>query len=80
MTLDMDTSRFHRAKNKAKALDSLHGLCSGLVADQIISDVELLFLDVWLKENRALHNDPDVFDLIFRLSKSPFFPSFTYPN
>jgi DNA-binding MltR family transcriptional regulator len=68
MTLDMDTSRFHRAKNKAKALDSLHGLCSGLVADQIISDVELLFLDVWLKENRALHNDPDVFDLMDALS------------
>lgn len=68
MTLDMDTTRFNRAQMKAKALNSLHGICSGLVADKALTDVELIFLDVWLKENRALHDDPDAFDLMDALA------------
>lgn len=36
-------------KNQLKAINTLYGLCMGVVADGKVDDAEILFLDVWLK-------------------------------
>lgn len=50
--------------NTKKALDSLLGLANGLVADQCLSEKEILFLDMWLRNQDYLKDDPDVVDLL----------------
>jgi len=34
-------------------VNTLYGLCMGVVADGVVQDDEVLFLDTWLKENEA---------------------------
>ena len=38
-------------------MDSLYGLCSGLLADQKLTDEEIIFLDTWLKEHSDICKD-----------------------
>ncbi len=56
--------RFNYSQNVQKALQDLLGICQGIVADQHITSDEALFLDVWLRNNRILENDPDYRDLL----------------
>jgi NAD-dependent DNA ligase len=57
-------SLFNFSRNKEKAILGLKGLLSGVVADEKLNETELLFLDVWLKEQAPLKNDGDVIDLL----------------
>lgn len=62
------TVRFSRERLQKKSLDALWGICTGLIADKKLKDLELLYLDAWLKQNNDIHDDPDVLDLICALS------------
>ncbi len=42
---------FHYSNNAIKAINTLYGLCMGVLADGKVDDSEVLFLDTWLKEN-----------------------------
>jgi NAD-dependent DNA ligase len=55
---------FNLRRNKEKAVYGLKGILLGITADQEIDQLELLFLDVWLKEQKYLRNDGDVIDLL----------------
>ncbi len=52
------------SRNKEKAAYELKGILKGLTADEKINDLELLFLDLWLKEQEHLKDDGDVIDLL----------------
>lgn len=47
---------FHFSNNQIKAINTLYGLCMGIVADGKINEREVLFLDTWLKDNQAYLN------------------------
>lgn len=57
MDLDKD-GQPHRAfnwhRNLKKSLESLLGICHGMVADGIVNEDEAVFLDAWLKENAEI--------------------------
>ena len=55
---------FNFSRNKEKAVYGLKGILSGIVADKRLTELELLFLDIWLKEQSVLKNDGDVIDLL----------------
>lgn len=56
---------FNLGNNRRKALYGLLGICEGLTADQELTHDEVVFLDVWLKENyELLRGDPDYQDLV----------------
>ncbi len=59
---------FNAANNRRKAFLGLLGLCEGLVADNELTSTEVAFLDVWLKDNTILRNDPDYIDLVEAVS------------
>jgi NAD-dependent DNA ligase len=42
---------FNFADNVKKAINTLLGLCSGMIADGHLNDREILFLDTWLRDN-----------------------------
>lgn len=55
----------NRSRNQQKALETLWGICEGLLSDKSLNEREVMFLDVWLRENAALlKHDPDAIDLI----------------
>lgn len=58
----------HRKSNKQKAIESLLGILYGICADKSLNELEILFLDTWLKENEFLQNDADVIDILDCLS------------
>jgi hypothetical protein len=45
---------FNYAANIKKAMNTLLGICSGLIADGALSDGEIIFLDTWLKDNESI--------------------------
>ncbi|WP_375322762.1 BRCT domain-containing protein [Aliivibrio logei] len=49
--------------NKIKALLALRGILQGVTADTKLNGTEVLFLDVWLKNDDAIKNDGDFLDL-----------------
>lgn len=53
-----------KKRNTAKAVYSMLGLCCGLVADNRISEQELIFLQNWLSNNAFLADDPDAVDIL----------------
>lgn len=57
-------SVFNRQRNEQKALETLWGICRGILADKTLNERELLFLSVWLRDNRSLLSDPDADDLM----------------
>lgn len=59
---------FNIANNRRKAMLGLFRLCDGLIADNELTPTEVTFLDVWLKENSILRNDPDYQDLVEAVS------------
>lgn len=50
--------------NKTKAVHSLLGVISGLVADRRLNEAEVIMLDTWLREQYFLRDDPDVIDIV----------------
>ena len=44
--------KFNSHRNLTKALQTLLGLCSGLVADNHLNDDEIRFLSTWLSDNQ----------------------------
>jgi len=44
---------FNFSNNALKAVNTLYGLCMGVLADGKVDDNEVLFLDTWLKGNQA---------------------------
>jgi len=59
-----DNQNFNLLRNKEKAVYGLKGILLGITADQKIDQLELLFLDLWLKEQKYIKNDGDVIDLL----------------
>jgi len=57
-------SSYHSIRKSEKAVQSLLGILSGLVADKTMNSNELLFLDMWLKSHKELHEDADVIDIL----------------
>lgn len=47
---------FNNWRNLQKSMDTLLGICAGLIADNRINKEEALFLDTWLRENEELTN------------------------
>lgn len=44
-------------RNLIKSVESLIGICTGLVADHVLNDQEIIFLDTWLDENEQIGHD-----------------------
>ena len=59
----MLTQNFNKKRNSEKSVYTLRGILSGLVADKELNNMEVLFLDLWLKEESKLSKDGDVLDL-----------------
>lgn len=64
------TNNFNKQFNISKSLMSLQGILKGLVADEKLNDLELLFLDTWIKSHKSLPHDGDVLDLIDTLDSA----------
>ncbi len=68
ITKDIDSQplieAFSFAKEKLKAIHGLRGILTGVVADKRLNEKEFLFLDVWLKSQQYLAEDPDVVDIL----------------
>ncbi len=45
---------FNWHRNFTKSVESLLGLCKGLLADNVLNEEEIIFLDTWLKENEQI--------------------------
>ncbi|MGY3888005.1 hypothetical protein [Aeromonas aquatica] len=54
---------FGYKRNKQKALISLHGILSGLTADQRLNETEVLFMATWLKSDSEFKKDGDFLDI-----------------
>lgn len=48
---------FNAHRNIKKTVESLLGLCRGILADNNLADSEILYLDTWLKENSEITGD-----------------------
>lgn len=55
---------FNKSRNKDKAMFALKGILQGISADQQLNELELLFLDLWLREQEHLKDDGDTIDLL----------------
>lgn len=68
ITKDIDsqplTEAFSFTREKLKAIHGLRGILIGLVADKRLNEKEFLFLDVWLKSQQYLAEDPDVVNIL----------------
>lgn len=64
LNIKPSTTNFNKARNVAKSLMSLQGILKGLVADKQLNEMELLFLNTWIRSHRALAHEGDVLDLI----------------
>lgn len=61
---DQTTSHFNAQQNTAKSLLALQGILRGLVADKSLNELEVIFLDTWLKSHEALPNEGEKLDLL----------------
>ncbi|MDD9890612.1 MAG: BRCT domain-containing protein [Gammaproteobacteria bacterium] len=55
---------FSFSREKERAVYGLKGILSGIVADKLLNEKELLFLDAWLKSQQYLAKDPDVVKIL----------------
>ncbi len=58
------TSAFSFDKEKAKSMHGLRGILTGIVADQRLNEIELLYLDAWLKSQHHLEKEEDVVSIL----------------
>jgi NAD-dependent DNA ligase len=68
ITKEIDGAPLNRAfafiGEKERALYGLQGILAGVVADKQLNELELLFLDSWLKSQQTLSKDKDVLDIL----------------
>lgn len=64
----MDNRKLNVKRNQEKSAYTLRGILRGLVSDEKLNNMELLFLDIWLKEQSKLPIEGDVLDLIDMIS------------
>lgn len=66
--LDIDgqpiNKAFNFSRNRDKAAYALRGILHGVIADEKLNDMELLFLDTWMRSQENLNSDGDVIDLL----------------
>lgn len=55
---------FNQSKNITKSLMSLLGILKGLVVDKELNELELLFLETWLRSHKSLPHEGDILDLL----------------
>jgi len=55
---------FNYSRNQDKAAYALRGILYGVVADQKLNEMEVLFLDLWVRSQENLFADGDVIDLL----------------
>lgn len=48
---------FNAQNNRIKTMETLLGICRGLIADNQLTDQEIVFLDTWLRDNEPLLHD-----------------------
>ena len=60
----MNTTKYNVKRNSEKSTYTLRGILRGLTADKKLNDMELLFLDIWLKEQSNIPQQGDALDLI----------------
>ena len=58
------TRAFSFSDQKDRALYGLKGILTGVVADKRLNEMELLFLDTWLKSQEFLSEDEDVLAIL----------------
>ncbi|MBN7827362.1 BRCT domain-containing protein [Bowmanella dokdonensis] len=54
----------NRKRNIDKAVNGLIGILSGVTADTKLNQNELMYLNIWLKSQSSLRDDPDAIDLL----------------
>ncbi len=57
-------SAFNFSHNRDKSAYALRGILQGIITDKKLNDIELLFLDNWMKTQEHLDADGDVIDLL----------------
>lgn len=55
---------FNLSRNQDKAAYALRGILFGIVADNKLNEMEVMFLDLWLRSQENLDADGDVIDLL----------------
>lgn len=50
-------------RNKIKACFAIQGIASGLVADRKLNELELLYLESWVRQHQEMEDDPDIVDI-----------------
>lgn len=56
-------TNFNKSRNVTKSLMSLKGILKGVAADHSLNEMELLFLNTWLRSHKELPLEGDVLDL-----------------
>lgn len=62
--MDSSTPNYAFSSNKKKAIYSLKGILQGVVADATLNTMEVLYLNTWLLDSKALRDDPDARSLL----------------
>lgn len=62
--MDSTTPNYALSSNKKKAIYSLKGILQGVVADATLNTMEVLYLNTWLLDSKALRDDPDARSLL----------------
>jgi len=57
-------TNFNKARNNEKAAYVLRGILTGIVANQQVTDSELLYLDEWIKKQQYMDLEGDSLDLV----------------
>ncbi|MCQ2107356.1 MAG: BRCT domain-containing protein [Fibrobacter sp.] len=56
---------FNKVRNRNKAAATLYGILNGITADQQLNDTEILFLQVWLEQQKEMKGDIlDIYDAV----------------
>lgn len=56
---------FNSARNRSKAAATLYGVLNGITADRQLNDTEILFLQVWLEQQKEMKGDIlDIYDAV----------------
>ncbi len=55
---------FNYSRNRDKAAYALRGILYGIVADKELNEMEVMFLDIWIRSQENLDADGDVIDLL----------------
>jgi hypothetical protein len=60
---------FNRANNQGKIVDQLHGICSGILADGVVTDDEVRFFHDWVQRHTAFEPIFPLTEILSRLQR-----------